>query len=119
MEKHIIVVEDDEGLRHGYCKLLGINGYTTYPFSDYRGVTAHLDGGLQADLLLVDINLPTGTPNGISVSGMARMRRPGLPVLYITENADHIRHLVPDSDVLIKPILDEALLANNGRMLGV
>src|ERR1700728_3943373 len=38
MEKHIIVVEDDDGLRYGYCKLLGRNGYTAHPFPDYRGV---------------------------------------------------------------------------------
>jgi DNA-binding NtrC family response regulator len=119
MEKHIIVVEDDDGLRYGYCKLLGRNGYTAHPFPDYRGVMEHLDGGLQADLLLVDIVLPPGTPHGVSVAGMARVRRHGLPVLYVTGYADYSKHVVEGSSVLLKPVPDEALLASVERMLSV
>jgi hypothetical protein len=45
------------------------------------------------------------------------MHRPGLPVLYVTGYADHAQHVVAESTVLVKPVLDEALLASVAQML--
>jgi len=88
------------------------------PGTDCRKVCKGPDGGNSApDLLLVDIVLPPGTPHDISVAGMARMHRPGLPVLYVTGYADHAQHVVAESTVLVKPVLDEALLASVAQML--
>jgi hypothetical protein len=48
---------------------------------------------------------------------MVRVHRPGLPVLYVTRYADYAQHIVDESTVLVKPVLDEALLASVARML--
>jgi hypothetical protein len=52
------------------------------------------------------------------VAGMARTRRPGLPVLYITGYSDNAEHVADESTVLLKPVPEEALLATVARMLG-
>jgi hypothetical protein len=49
---------------------------------------------------------------------MARTRRPGLPVLYITGYSDNAEHVADESTVLLKPVPEEALLATVARMLG-
>jgi DNA-binding NtrC family response regulator len=115
--KHIIVVEDDDALRYAYNRTLTAAGYTVHPFRDYRGVMEMLDEGAEAHLMLVDLVLPPGTPHGISVAAMARLRRPGLPTLYVTGHADHAAHVVAGSDVLLKPVTDETLLATVAKMM--
>jgi hypothetical protein len=37
------------------------------------------------ELLITSVNFAAGQPNGVSLARMARMRRPGLTVLFIGE----------------------------------
>jgi DNA-binding NtrC family response regulator len=43
-----------------------------------------LDEGLRVDLLLTDLAMSEGTPNGVSLALLARRRIPKLPVLFMT-----------------------------------
>jgi FixJ family two-component response regulator len=92
-------------------------GYVVSVFPDYRGVMDMLDKGAEAHLLLVDILLPGGTPHGVSVAAMARHRRLGLPVLFVTGYADYARHVVDGAVVLVKPVADTMLLATVAKMM--
>ena len=124
MALHVILVEDDDRLRHAFEEVLEHAGYIVHPFASYRGVTELIDLGSQADLLLVDVVLPDGTPQGPSVAAMARFRRPKLPVLFMTgyqEHADLIRKwdvvlLKPvRHEVLLQAVADSQMVANSGR----
>jgi DNA-binding NtrC family response regulator len=117
VSKHILVVEDDDALRYAYNRVLKTAGYIVHPFPDYRGVMEMLDRGAQADLLLVDIVLPPNTPHGISVAAMAKLRRPSLPAIYVTEYADYAAHVVPGSVVLLKPVPNDTLLTTVAEMM--
>jgi DNA-binding NtrC family response regulator len=111
MAAHIILVEDDVGLRYAYLKILVAAKYAVHPFADYIGVTEMLDRDEPAHLLLVDIMLPEGTPHGIALAAMARRHRPELPVIYLTGYPDYLRHVPAEANVLVKPIAEAKLLA--------
>jgi len=117
MPKHILVVEDDDGLRYTYGRTLRAAGYIVFAFPDYRGVMDMLDKGAEAHLLLVDILLPVSTPHGVSVAAMAQYRRPDLPVLFVTGYTDYDRHVPAGAAVLVKPVADTMLLATVAKML--
>ena len=88
-----------------------------HPFPNYRGVLQMLDEGAVVDLLLVDLMLGPGTPHGLSLAAMARLRRPGLPALYVTGYPDHVEHVATGSTVLLKPVEEAMLLTAVAGMM--
>jgi DNA-binding NtrC family response regulator len=110
MPLHVLLVEDDDGLRHAYGKILTNAGHIFHPFPDYRGVLELLDAGERADVLLIDILLPPGTPHGVSLAAMARFRRPNLPVVFLTGHTQYADFVGQSDQVLLKPITDVMLL---------
>ncbi len=117
MPQTIIVVEDDDALRYVYDRTLKAAGYVVHPFPNYRGVLQMLDEGAVVDLLLVDLMLEPGTPHGLSLAAMARLRRPGLPALYVTGYPDHVEHVATGSTVLLKPVEEAMLLTAVAGMM--
>ena len=83
MPDRIFVIEDDEATRYAYEKVLTAAGYTTTGFGNYFAAASEIDAGAGA-LLLVDLQLPPHTPQGLSVARMARLHRPGLPIIFAT-----------------------------------
>jgi hypothetical protein len=68
------------------------------------------------DLLLIDLVMP-GSVNGIALSNMARLRRPGLKVLYLTGyDTGGIENQV-SGRILRKPIEDVVLISEIERAL--
>jgi DNA-binding NtrC family response regulator len=110
MPLHIFLVDDDEATRYAYGKALQAADYVVHAFPDYRGVTELLDRGAQADLLIVDVILPKGTPHGVALAAMARTHRPALPVLYMTGHPDVAPDIPSGRTLLMKPISPEQLL---------
>jgi DNA-binding NtrC family response regulator len=67
----------------------------------------------EIDLLLTDIVMPPGKPHGLALARMARVHRPGFPVMFMTGYHDVVQK---DSDfpgrVFQKPLdIDELLKA--------
>jgi CheY-like chemotaxis protein len=103
----ILVVDDDEGFRYAATKTLRNAGYVVTAASDFREVLDLLDSDAPVDLLVTDIVMPERI-HGFALARMARMRRSGLKVLYLTAFD------VPTSEaagkVLRKPLTDEQLV---------
>jgi CheY-like chemotaxis protein len=59
---------------------------------------------------LVDIVLPQVTPHGISLAGMVHIRRPTVPIIFVTGYAQHSRDLPIGSRLLLKPFSPQELL---------
>ena len=76
-----------------------------------------LDDGLHIDLLLTDLALSKGTPNGVSLALLARRRIPNLPVLFMTGYPDLLEEVgnLPGK-AFVKPI-DLAELTREIRRL--
>jgi CheY-like chemotaxis protein len=79
----ILVVEDDESVRHSSVEALREMGYEVLEAGDaMEGVRLIVDrGGI--DLLFTDVGLPGGV-NGRALADAARSARPGMRVLFTT-----------------------------------
>ena len=83
MPNRILVIEDDEATRYAYQHALEGAGYQTAGFATYFAAASEIDNGAGV-LLVVDILLPPGTPQGLAIARMARHHRPGLPMIFVT-----------------------------------
>lgn len=91
-------------------------GYEVLTAPDYREALALIESARRLDLLLLDIVMP-GRLDGLALARLARLKRPGLPVIHITgydlgAAADGVR-----GPVLRKPIDPSALLSEISRSL--
>lgn len=85
----ILVVEDNQLVRHYARAQLHSLGYATLEAANAAEALAIIDEGGKFDLLFTDVIMP-GSMNGGKLAGEARKRRPGLKVLYTSgypENA--------------------------------
>lgn len=102
----VLLVEDDAAVR-GYVRrtLLGL-GYDVCDTGDPAAALALLDDGTRWDLMLTDIVMP-GTIDGLKLADMARQRRPGLAVLYMSGCTDRFSaqggRTIPAGRLLNKP----------------
>jgi CheY-like chemotaxis protein len=112
----ILVVDDDPAFGDATARVLRAAGFEVFLAPDYRLALEDLESTRPVDLLITDIVMPERV-NGIALSRMARMRRPGLKVVYMT--AYDIPGIEDDAvgPVLRKPIDDEHLLAEVKRVL--
>ncbi|HJT05505.1 MAG TPA: response regulator [Stellaceae bacterium] len=103
----ILVVDDDESFRYATTKALQNAGFLVSGASDFRDALDLLESDAPLDLLITDIVMPERL-HGFALARMARMRRTGLKVLYLTAFD------VPTSEaagkVLRKPLSDEQLV---------
>jgi PAS domain S-box-containing protein len=106
----ILVVEDEAAVRSLVVEVLQELGYATIDAHDAAAAMPAIEGDCRIDLLLSDVGLP-GT-NGRELADLARLRRPGLPVLFITGFAEGAAaregFLAVGMDLIFKPFsLDE------------
>jgi CheY-like chemotaxis protein len=79
----ILLVEDDRVFLRALELVLKSAGFDVLAVSDSIPALKHLDSGERIDVLLTDIVMPDRL-NGLALSRMARLRRPGLGVVYFT-----------------------------------
>jgi CheY-like chemotaxis protein len=115
---HILVVDDDPTFGEAVCQVLRGNGYGVTLATNFSPVLEILDSGQPVDLLLIDIVMPDSV-NGIALSRMARLRRRGLKVIYLTgydlPGIDHD----PLGPILRKPVDNQVLIQEIHRVLSV
>lgn len=105
----VLLVEDDEAARISIAGLLRHAGYTVHVAPDYRLALSLLECAQPIDLLVTDIVMPDRV-NGLALARMARLRRPGIKLLYIT--GYDIPRLTAEAlgPVVRKPFADEEFL---------
>jgi DNA-binding NtrC family response regulator len=117
MPNRIIIIEDDVATRYAYERALNAAGYQTAGFRSYFDAAPEIDNGAGA-LLVVDLQLPPGTPQGLSIARMARYRRPDLLILFVTGHPQLVELTDEETGlILLKPIGLHVLVATVRDML--
>ena len=110
----VLVVDDEPTVRMLAMDVLSDLGYTAIEAADGAGGLHVLQSDARIDLLVTDVGLPGGM-NGRQMADAARVRRPGLKVLFITGFAEVALfsngRLEPGMAVLTKPFAMDDLAA--------
>jgi CheY-like chemotaxis protein len=104
----VLLVDDDESFRYATSKALKKAGFAVAAAPDYREALKVLEGDIPVDLLVTDIYFP-GQIHGFALARMARMRRVGLKVLYLS--GFDVPEVEDVGKVLRKPVSDEQFLS--------
>lgn len=118
MPNRILVIEDDEATRYAYQHALEAAGYQTTGYGSYFAAAQEIDAGSGA-LLVVDIQLPPGTPQGLSIARMAQYRRSDLPIIFVTGHPEMAAKAGSETGlILLKPIDLGVLVTTVREILG-
>jgi FixJ family two-component response regulator len=106
------VVDDDNGMRRGICRLLEAAGYETRSYASAGDFLLH-DASDTPGCVLLDLKMPG--PSGLELQEALASRSDPLPVVFLTGHGDvaaSVRALKAGaSDFLTKPVSRETLLA--------
>jgi DNA-binding NtrC family response regulator len=117
MPDRILVIEVDDATRYAYERAFARAGYRTQGYASYFEAAEAIDKGAGA-LLVVDIQLPPHTPNGLAVARMARQHRPGLPIIFVTGHHELAELTDPEmGPVMLKPVDLDLLVLTAGERL--
>ena len=118
--EHVLLVEDDPAVRMLVVDVLRDLGYRVTEAADGREAMPLIASMPRIDLLVTDVGLPG--MNGRQVAELAREKRPGLKVLFVTGYAEQaaIRgdFLGEGMDMIAKPFAIDALSAKIRGVIG-
>lgn len=114
---NIVIIEDDEKIRIELSKLLNQNGYKTYLIDEFKNIDESLKN-LEANLILLDINLPY--ENGYELCLKIR-KNSNIPIIFVTSrNTDEDELMSIKSggiDFISKPYNIDVLLEKVKRAI--
>jgi CheY-like chemotaxis protein len=118
--RHILVVEDDRTYERVVRLMLEAAGFRVTTAQDFVTALPIIEDSEHVDLLLADINMPSGTPHGFSIGLMAESKRHGLKIIYMTGSADpkEIARFAPHATILRKPFTKQEVVAAIEAALG-
>lgn len=115
----ILVVEDDDDVRHYTSETLRELGYRVVEAGDGQTAIDMVDKGEPIHMIVTDIVMPT--MSGREVADAIRALRPGVPVLYISGYPRDVisqgDRIDPDVDLLSKPFSFSTLSAKVREIL--
>ena len=115
---NILVVDDQDSIRHFVCRALEDEGYTVLTAGSVRETREAIEPGMP-DMAILDLKLPDGT--GLDVIAALRARHVALPIIVITSYSSlesAIGALRGGAvDYVIKPFKNDDLLAAIARAL--
>jgi CheY-like chemotaxis protein len=115
----VLWVEDDETYRYAMKRHLEAAGFSVIDAPDFSDALKVIESQRDIDLLLADVRLPKDTPHGFSIARMARLRRPKLPVLFVTAfEVPASEGGIADAKILSKALSMDMLLLEVQEALG-
>ena len=116
MPARIAVVHDEPKCREFVVTILQAAGYDIQAFTGSMAAIESLEAAQPIELLITRVRFPEGTPHGVSLAGMALMKKPGMRVLFIArdENREHTKGL---GEFLAVPVTGAEIVATVKRML--
>jgi CheY-like chemotaxis protein len=106
----ILLVEDDPAFAYALARSLRAEGHEVVACGESIKALEELESQRPVDILVTDLRLPEGVPHGFSLGRMAKLRRPHLPIIFMTGYPDIAANdKTPPGPVLYKPIEPQAL----------
>jgi DNA-binding NtrC family response regulator len=100
----ILLVEDDNVFAYALQRHLRRDGHLVVPATNTMDALEALDSDQPIDLMITDIGMPTGIPNGLALARMAALKRSALPVILITGLPGALSHVkLGEWQILQKP----------------
>jgi CheY-like chemotaxis protein len=112
----VLIVDDNAEFAESCAGVLRAVGYTVLIAPDHRLALELLEGKQRIDLMLTDLVMP-GRVNGMALARMARLRRPGLGLLYMTAYDVPGAESEAMATILRKPVDNQRLIEEVGRAL--
>ena len=105
---NILLVDGDDGVREMTAAMLEDLGYEVTEAESGSAALEALARGARVDLLMVDFAMPG--MNGAELTQAVQQRRPGLPMLLLTGDADpRAVEAVGEERIVLKPFRNEDL----------
>ena len=82
MPARIVVVHDDPDFVQPTVAALLAVGHDVKVFPDTMSAITPLEAEQSVELLITGVEFPAGQPNGVAFARMARVKRPGVQVLF-------------------------------------
>ncbi len=115
----ILVVDDDTALVGTVAESLVAAGFCVVQALTTTDALSRLDAGLKADLCLVDLVMPHGSPDGLAFARTVKDRYPALSVILMTGYYGFVtRSGTLPAKVLYKPVEVDVLVAEIRNELG-
>ena len=112
MSKNILVIEDEESVRHALSKILENYGYAVTCAADAEAGLQAFDAAACTDIVLTDLSLPG--MSGWELADVLKGRNPGVPVILLSgwdiDPGDVKKHKSVEM-ILSKPVKIKDLLA--------
>jgi DNA-binding response OmpR family regulator len=83
MPARIVVVVDERTFGEEVAEILVNAGYEAIAVPDSMVALDALESASLIELLIASLDFPVGKPNGVSLALMARIRRPGMKVVFV------------------------------------
>jgi DNA-binding NtrC family response regulator len=116
MPARIVLVHTDKNFLEEVAAAFAEIGHVVAAFERSMSALSALEAAQIADVLITRLTFPPGNPNGVSLARMARLRRPGIKVLFagreqMREYTDGVGEFLPS------PINIPELVAVVARLL--
>jgi DNA-binding NtrC family response regulator len=110
MPANIILVHDDLTFVAEVVDALKSIGHNIAAFSDPLDAMNPIQAIARIDILITRVHFASGRGNGVALAGWARIRRPGVKVLFTVapENIDHVEEV---GEFVVAPIQIPELVA--------
>jgi DNA-binding NtrC family response regulator len=116
MPARIVVVHDDPKFREWVVLALQAAGYDLKAFAGSTEAIDALEASERIDLLITRAAFPGGTPNGVSLGRMARVKKPGIRVLFVARGENR-KHTEGIGEFLPVPVTGPEIVATVKRIL--
>jgi DNA-binding NtrC family response regulator len=117
MPARILVVHDDTGFTERTAAALVAAGYEVSAVTSSMSAIEALEDVRQIEVLVTRVTFPDGQPNGVALALMARVKKPGLKVLFVAL-AEMQAHTDGVGEFLPTPADPADIVALIGKMLG-
>ena len=111
----VLAHSDPQFLSDMLCGLRS-SGYDVVGFPDSNGALTALEAAERVEILVTRVVFAQGTPHGVALARMARIRRPGIKILFIVR-PELVSHTEGVGTALLIPVTADEVVAKVIEML--